>query len=169
MTEIKQRLFDAFKADHTLLGSGFHTLATCLRDDDIAGAKAIAAKIGIEAGPHITFEEEAFYPALKRFLGQDDLDAMYLEHNNGRALLETVLRLDESVELTEARKQTLLAEVNKFETHVSECGELFGAMGGLSDTDLQHLLEKLISYRLQAPNWLSSQTTVSTNTGNTES
>lgn len=157
MTEIKQRLFDAFKQDHALLGSSFFVLATCLRDNDIAGARELAVKISMQAGPHIAFEEEEFYPALKRFLDQDEIDAMYLDHDKGRMLLENISRLDASVELDDAQKKQLLAEVEHFESHVSECGELFGVMGGLSDAELEHLLERLNHFRLQAPHWLARE------------
>lgn len=155
MTEIKQRLFDAFKADHALLGSGFYALATYLRDRDIAGAKAAAAKIDIEAGPHIAFEEEDFYPALRPFLGQKELEAMYVEHERGRALLEKIIALDNSTDADETVISALLGEIDGIQSHISECGELFGVMGGLSDTKLEELLEKLISHQLNAPNWLS--------------
>lgn len=157
MTEIKQKLFDAFKADHALLGSGFYTLATCLRNNDITGAKEIAVKIGIEAGPHIAFEEQAFYPALERFLTQDEINAMYVEHKKGQSLLQRIIDLDESEMLNEANKQAILSEVENFESHVSDCGELFGVMGGLSEPELQHLYDKLTDYKLRAPNWLSHQ------------
>jgi hypothetical protein len=165
MTEIKQKLFDAFREDHVALGSSFYALATCIRNDEITTAKEIAEKINIEAGPHIAFEEEAFYPALERFLEQDEIEAMYLEHENGRSLLQKIKSLKESSELSQTLKQELLSEVEKFEEHVSDCGELFGVMGGLSEAQLEQLFDRLTDYRLLAPSWLSLKSEAIDTTG----
>jgi len=155
MTEIKKKLFQAFKSDHALLGGGFYTLASCVRNKDISGAKSVATKINIDAGPHIAFEEEVFYPALKRFIEESELTEMYNEHELGRALLEKILALDESAELQEDLQKELLAEIDVIESHITECGELFGTMGRLNEQEMEHLYEKLKSYQLLSPNWLS--------------
>jgi len=155
MTEIRQKLFNAFKADHALLGSGFYTLATCLRNKNISDAKSVATKINIDAGPHIAFEEEVFYPILKRFIKPQELDKMYSEHQLGRALLEKVLSIDESAHLKESIQKELLAEIDVIETHISQCGELFSMMKNLNEGEMQYLYDKLTDYQLLAPHWLS--------------
>jgi len=157
MTEIKNQLSQAFKADHALLGSNFYTLATSLRNKDIACAKEVVKKINIEAGPHIAFEEDVFYPALERFIETEELEQMYEEHRLGRALLTKVLALDETKELEDSTQKALLAEIDAIETHIAGCGELFGMMGSLTEDETQDLLNKLTTYRLNAPNWLSRQ------------
>jgi len=154
MTEIKQRLFDAFRADHALLGSGFYELATRVRKSDMPGAKVIATKINKEAGAHIVFEERAFYPALERFLDKDELDNMYDEHKRGRALLEKILTIDDSVKLDDSLQKELLTEIHAIESHISECGELFGVMGSLTVEEMRKLLDQLVAYKKQAPSWL---------------
>jgi len=157
MTEIKNKLFNAFKADHALLGSGFYTLATCLHNKNISDAKSVATKINIDAGPHIAFEEEVFYPTLKRFIKQQELDEMYSEHKLGRALLEKVLSIDESAHLQDAIQKELLAQIDVIESHISQCGELFGMMENLNESEMQYLYDKLTDYQLLAPHWLSRE------------
>ena len=70
--EIFSKLLAAFREDHAVLGRGFNELSCCLRAGDILGAGKAARRIYEEAGPHICFEEEDFYPALVPLAGRAD-------------------------------------------------------------------------------------------------
>lgn len=146
-------LFEAFRADHAVLGQGFYELGERLRAADAAGARQLAARIDHDAGPHIAFEEADFYPALKPILGRTELDEMYLDHARGRALLEEILALD-ATQIDDARQKRLLAGVEAMQTHIADCGDLFGAMGSLAPEQQNGLLKRLLFWREQAPRWL---------------
>ncbi len=62
MEPIFPKLLEAFQQDHVMLGRGFNELSCCLRAGDPAGACAAARRLYEEAGAHIGFEEEDFYP-----------------------------------------------------------------------------------------------------------
>jgi len=155
MTGSRQQLFDAFRADHALLGSGIHLLGECVRQEDWEGARSTAAKVSKEAGPHIAFEEEDFYPALSDIIEDSEIDEMYDQHEHGRLLIERILSLDDDELSKPAIKDELLATINDVEGHIADCGELFGVMGGLDDIDIDNLLEHLQARRLDSPNWLN--------------
>lgn len=153
MTEIKSRLFKAFRDDHALLGRSLFELGERLQARDVSGARQAARQLDSNAGAHIAFEQDDFYPALVPFLTNQEMVQMYKEHSDGRALLAQVESLgDDSLEDT-VRRDGLLEQVHLMEQHVSECGELFGIMGGLDDAAQQQLLERLEFWRIRAPRW----------------
>ena len=154
MTTVKERLFEAFKVDHALLGSGLHELAERLRDADTPGAKIVVEQLARAAGPHIAFEENNFYPALQPFLSASEIDNMREEHARTRRLLEQVLALSPTALQETHLQNKLLEAVEAGQTHVAECGELFGAMGGLSEEEQAQLLSQLEQWQARAPNWL---------------
>lgn len=153
MTTIKTQLFDAFREDHAVLGRGLHKLRTALADGDIAGAKAAACALDRSAGAHIAFEEEHFYPALAAFLSPEEVDTMYDEHQDGARLLDAIAALGEGASADEADTANLIAAVDRMASHVSECGQLFGALGGLPEEAMDDLYKHLIALRERAPEW----------------
>jgi hypothetical protein len=153
MSEASNKLFDAFRADHAILGRGFHDIATCLRSGDIAGARAAAARMDVEAGAHIVFEEEHFYPALRHFIDSAEIDQMYAEHEIGRAVIDALLALPEGATPNADERAALLSQAETMAHHIAECGTLFGAMGGLAPDEQGALHDALMTLREQAPRW----------------
>lgn len=153
MPNVKRELFDAFQKDHATLGRGLYAIAECLRGDDLGGARAAANDLDRAAGAHIAFEEHDFYPALAPFLDKAEVDELYEEHRDGQATVKTLTSLDPDTPLDDARRAQLLEHIEQMEHHVSECGELFGAMGGLPAEEQAALLEKLETWRTKAPRW----------------
>ncbi|MGP1354363.1 MAG: hemerythrin domain-containing protein [Parasphingopyxis sp.] len=155
MTPINHGLFDAFRADHAVLGRGLHALRTTLAAGDAAGAKATARDVDKAVGAHIAFEEENFYPALAAFLSQEEVEAMYAEHAEGAQILGRIDALDPDETIPAAELEALIAGVERMEYHVSECGQLFGALGGLDEAVMDSLLSDLERWRQRAPSWSS--------------
>lgn len=153
MENDKAELFEAFRVDHAMLGRGFHQLRERLAAGDIDGAREQARRIDKEAGAHIAFEEQDFYPALRRLMDEDEVAQMYREHDDARALISELSAAQNAGLAEPARVRALLDRVDAMEIHVSECGELFGAMGGLSDEEIGALLDRLKFWRSQAPSW----------------
>ena len=154
MISIKNRLFDAFRADHAVLGRGLYSLATHIRAGEEQASREAAAQLAKDAGPHIAFEEADFYPALSGFLSQDEIDEMYADHENGRMLIKDILVMKSGALADQHYRDQLLARIEAAEAHVSECGELFGVMGGLTGETQMQLLTKLEAWREQSPSWL---------------
>lgn len=153
MTKINHRLFDAFRDDHAILGRGLHELRSYLVADDVPGLKIAGQKLDKAAGGHIAFEEEDFYPALKAFLSAAEVEEMYAEHADGARTLAMIAELDTNRALQATQKQRLLERIDQMEQHVSECGELFGALGGLDEASKDELMNRLTYWRDLAPTW----------------
>lgn len=151
--DVKSRLFDAFREDHAQLGGCLHELSERVQVCDEDGARQLASLLDVKAGAHIAFEQADFYPALAAFLPSSDIDQMYAEHADGFALIMQLQSLSNGELSNALRREALLHEIYAMEQHVSECGELFGAMGGLDDVSLRQLLERLEHWRNRAPYW----------------
>ncbi len=90
MTQAKSELLEAFRDDHALLGKMFRERSSALRGGNLQAAQKAAVKLDKEAGAHIAFEEQVFYPRLGDLLGEGDVACLLDEH---RAGLEAVDRL----------------------------------------------------------------------------
>lgn len=153
MMNASTALFEAFREDHAVLGRGFHDISALLRARDLEGARARAGRLDREAGAHMAFEEGHFYPALRPLIGDTRVDRLHAEHEKG---LEVVRRLSESAAetpVTEAQCLELLRCSELMESHVAECGELFGTLGRIPPDDQAALYERLLVLRRQAPRW----------------
>jgi len=147
------QLLAAFQRDHAILGRGLHRLGVALRDSDILSAKRVAADVDRDAGPHIAFEEQYFYPRMRALLGDEDLDRLYAEHRIGQAAISRILTLPDAAWPDGKHLAVLLRDVELMERHIAECGELFGAMGRIPAEEQVALLAELEALRESAPCW----------------
>ena len=83
MTNQSPTLRDAFLEDHRSLTTGLSNLLQALEDGDLREATRMADDLDQVAGPHMTFEEEVFYPELARILGPEFIERLYGEHEAG--------------------------------------------------------------------------------------
>ena len=146
-------LIAAFHEDHKTLGRDLHTLCLCLRSRDLEQARLVAERIDSAAGAHIAFEEEAFYPLLKETLGAGEVERLYREHDRGYAVVRRLRDAAATDRFTEKDWNGLVADTEAMETHIAECGDLFAAMGALSERRQQALCDQLIDWRRRQPKW----------------
>jgi Pre ATP-grasp domain/Hemerythrin HHE cation binding domain len=145
--KVLPELLEAFKQDHAMLGRGFNRLSCCLRAGDLAGARAAALQLREEAGAHIGFEEEDFYPTLVPLLGEETVRRMRQEHCCGFDVIYTLLSRDQDLPLHPDLGERLLAQSEVMEEHIAECGELFAAMRDIPPAKQQTLYDRLIEWR----------------------
>ena len=149
--EIFSKLLAAFREDHVMLGRGFNELSCCLRAGDSLGAARAAHRVYEEAGPHICFEEEDFYPALVPLVGEKAVRKMRQEHCCGLDAVRTLLNRDPNLPVPADLSERLLAQSEVMEAHIAECGELFAALHHIPSTDQQVLYDKLMKWRREQP------------------
>ncbi|MCB1739866.1 MAG: hypothetical protein KDK91_05820 [Gammaproteobacteria bacterium] len=153
LSQINERLFEAFRVDHATLGRHLHELAVSLRVADMGGARVHARRIDRECGAHIVFEEIDFYPALERFLEPEEVQSLYRDHASALRVIEGLCYARDEAQLQALDRRELLHRVEAMQVHVAECGELFGVMGGLSTDEKRSQLMKLQQWRERAPAW----------------
>ena len=153
MAEENTDLFSAFAEDHALLGQSFHELSKALRANDCDAARSLAARIDGEAGAHIAFEEECFYPALADLLGEAEVEGMFQQHRAGLEVVEQLCAFAQGTELPDELRGRLLRNSESMETHIAECGDLFEAMGRIPPSEQEDLHTALTEWRLKRPSW----------------
>jgi hypothetical protein len=153
MSDMNQDLIWAFHEDHAVLGGGFGNLAAALRAGNAAKASKLACAINEKAGAHIAFEEDNFYPQLRKLLGEPEIDEFYLEHQIGFEVIRQLMSLKEGEAISPAVRRDLLSGAERMEQHIADCGELFQAMASLSAEAQAELLKRLYYWRAQTPSW----------------
>lgn len=146
-------LSQAFQFDHARLAQLSGNLRRALSNRDIIGARNIANDLDREAGAHIAFEEIDFYPALKPYLPEQDIEKLYLDHVAGLVTIEFILDDGPSQEIDERQFNMLIERIKAFEMHITVCGKIFTSMEALSSLRLQDLWERLVYWRRKAPRW----------------
>jgi len=153
MNALPSDLLEAFRHDHAALGRGLREISEHLRSGDLPAAKSCAERVDREAGAHIAFEEQFFYPALRRLLGDAEVDRLYREHGRGLAAVRALAALRETAAPGEADRRAVLQDLELMEDHVAECGELFGTMGRIPTEEQKTLHRELLALREKAPRW----------------
>lgn len=149
----KQKLFDAFHADHAALGKALHELRTELASGDAKAARKSASDLDRTAGAHIAFEETDFYPALKEALSEEEVEAMYREHADGLSVIQDIIGADDAELKDPVVQASFLLRIDALLGHVSDCGDLFGVMGTLSEEQFETLYGNLEYWRSHSPRW----------------
>jgi len=153
MAKGKNRLIQAFNEDHALLGSGFFELSMALRNDDIDSARIVAQRLNADAGAHIAFEEECFYPALAKACGYN-IAPLNEEHRVGRNVVQKLCALEQGQTISADERLHLLTESGIMESHIAECGALFKAMERMPESQQDDLYNALMDWRRKCPTWL---------------
>jgi len=146
-------LCEAFREDHAVLGRGFHELSTLLRGRDTEGARIVAERVDSEAGAHIAFEEEHFYPTLARLQGAEAVEPLYAEHAVGLEVVRSLCEAKPGAPWSAAACMELLGKSEIMERHIADCGTLFGAMASLAEPERARLLNALNALRRERPRW----------------
>ena len=155
MAKASSKLLIAFREDHAKLGAGFHALSTFLRSGDLDGAKRAARMLDREAGAHIAFEEEAFYPRIAALLDRDDAARFLAEHREGFEAVARLCAEHGKTPIIPKTRKRLLAQSECMEHHIAECGELFETIGRIPALEQEALHDVLMAWRKRAPTWRS--------------
>lgn len=146
-------LSKAFLEDHRHMTRGFWKLRKALESDDIAAAIEIAGSIDETVGPHIEFEEEVYYPALREILGREFVDRLYAEHGIGQGVLQEVLHLGEKQDIEPEVRDDLVDRTSQTLQHAVSCGTLLSHLDSLAPERQQEMLDKLAAIRKRGHLW----------------
>jgi len=153
MLHVKNRLFAAFQEDHAVLGRSLHDLRILINKGEAGPIRDLAKQIIETSGAHIAFEEFEFYPALRSHLSESEVTNMYLEHAEGLQLLQELSAIEDGKLFSSDFLKHVYSSLDVLDHHVADCGNLFGAMGGLSEIEYGDLINKIEYWRELSPTW----------------
>jgi hypothetical protein len=149
----RSALEDAFLHDHGRLTRGLAEVLAALRKHDVEGARRRAETLDREAGAHIAFEEESFYPELRGPLGEAFVARLLDEHEQGRRALARLCALGPDGTLDEAQRDQVVAGLEAALAHALGCGTLWSRVAGLPVAEQQRLLDHLRRARYEGRRW----------------
>jgi hypothetical protein len=118
----------------------------------VAEAVEIADELDRIAGSHLMFEEKVLYPALVEPLGEDFVDRLYSEHEEGQAAVRSLLEAcDEG--LSAADMERVLGQLDTAIKHALSCGTLLSRVRGLTADKAQEMLADLREAREEGRRW----------------
>jgi hypothetical protein len=147
------RLRDAFLEDHRVLTRGLKGLKRAVEEGELGRAARLADELDRAAGPHIEFEERAFYPELRRTFGNDFVDQLYREHGAGQRALRMLQAHGGGRELGADERASLADDLDVAVQHALSCGSLTSHMDALPGERQQSLLDELERTRRGEARW----------------
>ncbi len=142
----------AFLEDHRHLTRGLVALLHALEEGDDTEARSQAELLDRKVGPHMAFEEQAFYPTLRELL-PSGVTHLYEEHDVGRHAVQRLVAEAGRGPLSDAERRTLAEEVRAMLAHAEGCGTLLSHLDGLPQERRIALLERLLDLRRQGIRW----------------
>lgn len=124
MSSVEERVIETFQEEHRQTRDKCLELSDAIEEDDLDRAEQLVAEIDRAAGPHFQYEEDALYPALIPFFGEEKVKELVAEHDEAIEAAETLAELTSKDSLTEAEKQEALRALPDIMVHVSDCDGL---------------------------------------------
>ncbi len=109
-----------FCEDHRKMMDMLLGMIDALGVKDVAKAREILGELNTIAGPHGKFEEDAFFPALRVFLGEN-VDSLVKEHDGIIETAKACAALLEKDSITDEEAKQAVDATRKMLAHVSNC------------------------------------------------
>lgn len=154
MSTTKQSpLVKEFLDDHRLMTRMLSDLVTLLEGDHPEAARSLANQLDKLAGPHIAFEEQCLYPAVKARRGAVLQSQLQHEHDEARAALTQLLSTNVEELNRPTMRQVLAVALRKGLKHAESCGTLVSHLQELPQEQKQATLSRLLHLRHEGLRW----------------
>ncbi|MXR52338.1 hemerythrin domain-containing protein [Halovenus sp. WSH3] len=124
MSSVEQRVIEQFQEEHRQTRDKCLELSDAIEEGDLDRAETLVEEINEAAGPHFQYEEDALYPALIPFFGEEKVKELVAEHDEAIEAAETLAELTSQESLTEEERQEALRALPNIMVHVSDCDGL---------------------------------------------
>ncbi len=153
MVQARRGLRDEFLDDHRHLTQALARLREAVRNGDPGEAGRLADEVDRLAGPHMTFEEKLFYPALRTRLGTRFVDQLYHEHRHGLAAIRELESEPDAAVGSAAERARILEQVEAMLEHAVTCGSLLSRLDDLDPEEEDAMLRELLALREHPVRW----------------
>lgn len=124
MSDVKPHVIETFQEEHRVVRDTLLDLSDAIQDGDVDRARELVQQANEHAGPHFQYEEDALYPALIPFFGEEKVRELVGEHDDGIAAARALADLVAQDSLSEEDKQEALRQLPELLVHVSDCDGL---------------------------------------------
>lgn len=146
-------LQEEFLRDHRVLTKGLDAILDALQDGRTTEAIERAADLDRQAGAHMAFEEEIFYPRLAEVRGQKFVDRLVAEHEVGQRAIRALARHPAAEPLAEEDRKRIVADVETALGHVLSCGTMLSELDSGDEIADDRALGRLRELRTSGERW----------------
>lgn len=141
MVENDHRVIQEFQEEHRKVRDLLLDLSDAIKEDDVETAREKLEKVNRLAGPHFRYEEEALYPALVQYFGENKVFDLIGEHDKGIERSGELLELVQKDSIPDEKRESVTELVAPLFVHVSDCEGLTIYMEEMSDETLDKIEE----------------------------
>jgi len=143
MSSVEERVIETFQEEHRQTRDKCLELSDAIEDGDLDRAERLVAEINQAAGPHFQYEEDALYPALIPFFGEEKVKELVDEHDEAIEAAETLAELTSQESLTDEEQQEALRALPDVMVHVSDCDGLTVYLEKADEETFEHIEESM--------------------------
>jgi len=137
------RFLEAFKEEHKVILNDLLSLRSAINNNDNIKAGELVEKLDEIMGPHFKVEEEALYPMLGEYFGDENISRLLREHDIAtKAMNEFKEHIADDSYIKEHAPETL-KKLQEFFMHVTSCDGLSIIIEKFSDSQKQELDSEL--------------------------
>lgn len=124
MSETEERVIETFQEEHRETRDNLLELSDAIEEGNVERARELVQEVNQAAGPHFQYEEDALYPALIPFFGEEKVKELVAEHDEAIEAARKLAEITSQDSLTEDDKQDALRQLPTIMVHVSDCDGL---------------------------------------------
>lgn len=124
MASVENRVIETFQQEHREVRDTLLELSDAIEADDLDRAHELVQQANVQTGPHFQYEEDALYPALIPFFGEEMVKELVTEHDEAIEAARTLAEFSQRDSLSAEEKQEALRQLPTMLVHVSDCDGL---------------------------------------------
>lgn len=113
-----------FREEHRQVRDLLLNLIPAFKARDRSRLQSLLSQIASLTGPHFRYEEEALYPLLTDFFGEEYVEKLYSDHDRAIASAKRLVELAGKESLSDAEISEAVRLIRGILPHVSDCDGL---------------------------------------------
>lgn len=124
MSSVEDRVIETFQTEHREVRDLLLDLSDAIENEELERARELVRETNEHTGPHFQYEEDALYPALIPFFGEEMVKELVAEHDDAIAAARRLAELTDQESISAEKKQEALRQLPTMLVHVSDCDGL---------------------------------------------
>lgn len=121
---VYEDFLQAFKEEHKAILDHLLMLRGAIRHGDSSEARRIVNSLDVIMGPHFRVEEEALYPMLKEYFGEEKVQRLLEEHSVATEAMNEFKQNIGNETYVKEHGEVVLKKLQGFFMHVTSCDGL---------------------------------------------
>jgi len=138
---LAENFSQTFREEHRQVRDALLDLVQAFQERDKARIDALLTQIAVLTGPHFRYEEEALYPSLTEFYGEEYVEKLLGDHDRVIGTAHRLIDLAGRDALVEEDVSQAVRHVRSILPHVSDCDGLSIMVERLPEEKIQGVFQ----------------------------